>query len=493
LFAFFRYSMAWLLKIVLFACTAFAARLGNDAEDAVAFTPPASEDCIVQGHFLETEAAYFAALNEKDNVVNVLLEVDLSNQGSLPFWDSDNAFSAWYMDLQQKLENGLCKYPSFRSVIAKASGLPKKPHMWCPTSLSIGNHFSTETVEAEDPWTDVLGKLGEINYGPYFEKNAPRWHVNVFRYVTSDSEKIMRTKAVFVAFRSGHALADGVSLVSMLVTSVFDEAKVKEPSARRDKSLEAKPVVAEIPSQARAAKPVGIGRFDLPLEDLKQLYKKLTTMWSAAGVDVRVTLTTLLQTAVLRVLTRMKGGDGALRLAMPRDDRGAEMNRLRTVEAFKAKAASYADSLMAWNRTNFASGAAHQLESGCNGESQSLDAWKDCYLKMQKALDKRYFASAQDFIESKMSVRDRVKFYPLASKPSHWMLSSINAGPQHSTLAGAFVESTTVFLAPGSLFRRVIMIMTSGDMVSFGIMAPQGAEFAGHLKEELLNLMTWVK
>jgi len=453
-------------------------------QNLVSFAPDASKECTWQGHFLEVNAAYFAALAEKDNVVNTLIQVDLSNRGTEGDWDDDSAFLGWYQDLKEKLK-GLAQYPSFHSTIAKVKQLKKRPFIWCETEISsMDDHLSLETLQAEDPSSDVLRKLGDLNFGEYFDKDRPRWHVHVYRYTTGDNPK---TKAVFVALRSGHSLADGVSLVSMLITSVFDEVPPKDIDERRQASIDATPVIADI-SNDISKKPLQSARFDLPVLDVKLLCKRLTGVWSQNQTQpVRVTLTTMLQAAILRLEARKT--QEPPRISMPRDVRGTALNRLTAVPAFKTQAAAYSDDLLKWGPTNIAHGAAHQLKAGCDANNRSLEAWRVCYLKMQDALGTRYMAKAQDFIESKFSVRSRAKLYPWASKPTDWLLSSINAGPQFSSLAGANIVSSTVFLAPSSLFKKVVMLMTAGDMVSFGIMGPDGRDFATQLKQEVLDMM----
>jgi hypothetical protein len=285
-------------------------------------------------------------------------------------------------------------------------------------------------------------------------------------------------------------VADGISLVSMLTTS-FLKSTWPKTIPGRDKRVSA-PVAADIPAEAGSKRPVQIGRFDLSMRSLKVVCKHMSEAWSLnKSVPTKVTVTTLLQTAVLRVISLMKGKSG-VRIAMPRDKRAGQLNRARNVTAFKEVAAEYAADILAWGRTNWANGAAHQVPRGCAGGDKSLEAWKRCYKKMKTALGSRVMGSAQDFIEQKMSVRARATMYPLMTKAVSWMLSSMNAGPQYSALAGAYVDSATIVMKPTNLFKRSLMLLTSGDRLSFGIMGPEASELTERLTREMQELYSLV-
>eukprot|EP00928_Gymnodinium_smaydae_P096448 TRINITY_DN8529_c0_g1_i1.p1 TRINITY_DN8529_c0_g1~~TRINITY_DN8529_c0_g1_i1.p1 ORF type:complete len:498 (-),score=43.85 TRINITY_DN8529_c0_g1_i1:82-1575(-) len=467
------------------------------SKDSVGLTPIANSNCVKEGRYLETEAAYFAALHEGDNVINNLMRVDLStvplpNDGMK--WASEEAFFHWYEMVETSLTS-FFNYPSFRSIVAKHKKKTAKENrfIWCFTQPKIRDHVSVHTLAAQDPSTDVLSRVADIAYGPYFRVDKPRWQVHIFRY-TSHGQPQDTTEAVFVYLRVGHMLVDGVSLVSILLTSIFGETTPPPVEARSTATFPNLAVAAiqETDANSPSRKLPFIGRFDVPLARTKDACKKLTSTWEGT----RVTLTTLVQTVVLRVLARQKGKE-ALQLAMPRDPRGAQLNRIRNVTDFRKALGEFASDIEQGGPTVIASGAAHQVKSGCNADDATLESWKSCYGKMSDALEERYHAGAQDFIEHKFSVRVRTKLYKLASlKKQTWMLSSINAGPQHSTLGGAYIDQSTVFLRPGDTFKRVVMLLASGDSLSFGVIGhdleSDSQNFAEALQAEMEEIFALV-
>lgn len=476
--------------LILFCVGGVAVRVSHEtaAGEEAAFTPVATEACVKQGHFLETEAAYFAALKEADNVVNLLLEVDLTtlaNDSSGPDGvQAEDLFAHWYQGVGKALE-GLAQYPAFHSIVSKAKNQSYWPHIWCPTTIDVSKHLSLHTLRADDPHKDVLSALGDSNYGPYFQNDVPRWQAQVYRYVTGDG-KSQKTQAVFFVLRTGHMLGDGISLVSMLMTSFFNSTWPKTIPGR-DHQVSA-PASADIPAEAASKRPVQVGRFDVSMRSLKAVCKQLSEAWSLnKSTPIKVTVTTLVETAVLRVMSIMKGKSG-VRIAMPRDERAGRLNRARNVTAFKEVTAEYAKDILAWGRTNWATGAAHQVRSGCRGADKTLEGWQLCYMKMKTALGSRVMGSAQDLIEKKMSVRLRAIMYPMMTKAVSWMLSSMNAGPQYSTVAGAYVDSATIVMKPTNLFKRSLMLLSSGDRLSFGIMGPEASELTERLNQEMQEL-----
>eukprot|EP00928_Gymnodinium_smaydae_P096451 TRINITY_DN8529_c0_g1_i4.p1 TRINITY_DN8529_c0_g1~~TRINITY_DN8529_c0_g1_i4.p1 ORF type:complete len:492 (-),score=49.46 TRINITY_DN8529_c0_g1_i4:246-1721(-) len=461
------------------------------SKDSVGLTPIANSNCVKEGRYLETEAAYFAALHEGDNVINNLMRVDLStvplpNDGMK--WASEEAFFHWYEMVETSLTS-FFNYPSFRSIVAKHKKKTAKENrfIWCFTQPKIRDHVSVHTLAAQDPSTDVLSRVADIAYGPYFRVDKPRWQVHIFRY-TSHGQPQDTTEAVFVYLRVGHMLVDGVSLVSILLTSIFGETTPPPVEARSTATFPNLAVAAI--KGAGASKQLFIGRFDVPLARTKDVCKKLTGTWGGT----RVTLTTLVQTVVLRVLSRQKGKE-ALQLAMPRDPRGAQLNKVRNVAEFQKAVGEFASDIQFGGPTVIATGAAHQVKIGCNADNATLESWKVCYAKMSEALEERFGAVAQDFIEEKFTVRARTTLYKLASlKKQSWMLSSINAGPQHSTLGGAYIDQFTVFLRPGDTFKRVVMLLASGDSLSFGVTAHDvdSQSFAEALKGEMEEIFALV-
>eukprot|EP00928_Gymnodinium_smaydae_P096449 TRINITY_DN8529_c0_g1_i2.p1 TRINITY_DN8529_c0_g1~~TRINITY_DN8529_c0_g1_i2.p1 ORF type:complete len:496 (-),score=42.19 TRINITY_DN8529_c0_g1_i2:273-1760(-) len=484
-----------LIVYVMAIRCAITRRIHMGTQNSVGLTPFASADCVKEGRYLETEAAYFAALHEGDNVINNLMRADLS---TVPrpvdgmAWSSAGAFYHWYEMAENSLTK-LFKYPSFRSVVAKRKKTLAKEHrfIWCFSEPNIREHVAVHTLVAQDPSTDVLSRVADIAYGPYFRVDKPRWQVHIFRY-TSNGKPQDTTEAVFVYLRVGHMVVDGVSLVSILLTSIFGETTPPPVEARSTATFPnfAIAAIQQAGASSLLKKRKFIGRFDVPLARTKDACKKLTGIWEGT----RVTLTTLVQTAVLRVLSRHKGKE-ALQLAMPRDPRGAQLNRIRNVTDFRKALGEFASDIEQGGPTVIATGAAHQVKSGCKADRATLESWKVCYGKMADALEERYAAGAQDFIEEKFTVRARTTLYKLASlKKQSWMLSSINAGPQHSTLAGAYIDQSTVFLRPGDTFKRVVMLLASGDSLSFGVMAHDvdSQNFAEALKAEMEDIFALV-
>merc|ERR1712232_171048 len=170
------------------------------------------------------------------------------------------------------------------------------------------------------------------------------------------------------------------------------------------------------------------------------------------------------------------------------DTRGKELNFIKTDGGFRNKCQSFADDLLNWGPPNVATGASYAVSTGCDATKNTLESWKECYKIMQSSLDNVYMPGAQKFIENNL-LKQRNRFYRYVTDPMDWMLSSMNAGPQVSSLAGASVASQTVFLAPSAMFKRTVMLLTAGGQVSVSVMGPAGGTLTTMVYHELNKII----
>merc|ERR1712037_287470 len=118
---------------------------------------------------------------------------------------------------------------------------------------------------------------------------------------------------------------------------------------------------------------------------------------------------------------------------MPKDDRGAQLNRIKTSDAFREKTQEYAQMLKAGTNTNLATGGAYKLQAP-KKNGTSCDYWKHNYTRMEEALSKTYMHEAQHMLDEHLGAKARKRATKLLGGTLDYMLSSINAGPQTNAL-----------------------------------------------------------
>lgn len=420
---------------------------------------------------MDPTSAGFVAWKDKEPTVNSLFEMDLSTCASLDSEGFDNFEASCRQALQ-----GLLSYPSFRSVVVRNDEQARNSYVWKEVhDLDIAQHVHVHTASAEDPMADVLQHIVVLR-DEYFDLNMPRWQARIYRYTDSASGVgAEKTRALFVLLRTGHMLADGVSLVSILLTSVLQSCG----------SPAAEPVAIAGPLAHSIDKDLQMARFDVSWPDMVALCADLKSAWNIQ----RVTATTLMHTVASRGLANVKGfGKNAnLWIAMPTDKRGTALNKIKTTVEFNEQLKLFADPLRDWDPPNHVEGDAHKV-AHLDPTHQDLSCWQDSYHILEKALQNPYMQPMRKFMDEFMTPRNKRRLTKAFGGTIDYMMSSMNAGPQHNSLGSCGVGTSTVFMYPTCCFERSIMLLRSGDRMGVGIAGPDAEALAEAMTSGLQSL-----